>query len=71
MSAQEENDDRKDQYHLYQVHKKQPECKSHNNICEKYCKDCHEPTCAMCVTGDHKKHDVSHIDDIIKRKYHC
>ena len=64
MSAEEGNVDQKDNYH---VDKKQPECKSHKNICEMYCKDCHEPTCAMCVTHDHKKHYISHIDDIIMR----
>ena len=67
MSAQEEKDDHKDQCHLSHVDQKQPECKSHKKICEMYCTDCNEPTCAMCVTGDHKKHDISHIDDIIKR----
>ena len=67
MSAEEGNVDQKDNYHLSHVDKKQPECKSHKNICEMYCKDCHEPTCAMCVTHEHKKHDISHIDDIIKR----
>lgn len=67
MSAEEGMVDQNDNYHLSHVDQKQPECKSHKNICEMYCKDCHEPTCAICVTHDHKKHDISHIDDIIKR----
>ena len=44
-----------------------PECKSHNKTpCEMYCNDCLEPTCVMCVTTAHKKHDISNIKSIVE-----
>lgn len=44
-----------------------PECSSHKgNRCEMYCKDCHEPTCVLCVTTTHKKHDFTDIGEIIE-----
>lgn len=44
-----------------------PECSSHKgNRCEMYCKDCHEPTCVLCVTTTHKKHDFIDIGEIIE-----
>lgn len=42
-----------------------PECSSHKgNRCEMYCKDCHEPTCVLCVTTTHKIHDFTDIGEI-------
>lgn len=39
-----------------------PECKSHEQkLCEMFCNDCSEPTCALCVTTTHKKHDITDI----------
>ena len=44
-----------------------PECKSHNKTpCEMYCNDCLEPTCVMCVTTTHKKHDLTDIKSIVE-----
>eukprot|EP00105_Crassostrea_gigas_P020545 XP_011439340.1 PREDICTED: E3 ubiquitin-protein ligase TRIM36-like [Crassostrea gigas] len=44
-----------------------PGCSSHKgNRCEMYCKDCHEPTCVLCVTTTHKKHDFTDIGEIIE-----
>ena len=43
-----------------------PECKSHDKkLCEVYCNDCHEPTCVLCVTTTHNKHDITDIKSII------
>ena len=36
-----------------------PECETHQKRrCETYCKECSIPTCALCVTGEHKMHDI-------------
>ena len=44
-----------------------PECKSHDKTqCEMYCNDCQEPTCVLCVTTTHKKHDISDIKSIVE-----
>ena len=44
-----------------------PECKSHDKtVCEMYCNKCHEPTCVLCVTTAHKKHDITDIKSIIE-----
>nr|XP_022303789.1 E3 ubiquitin-protein ligase TRIM71-like [Crassostrea virginica] len=44
-----------------------PECKSHDKtLCETFCNDCHEPTCVLCVTTTHKKHDITYIKSIIE-----
>lgn len=44
-----------------------PECDSHKrNRCEMYCKDCMKPTCALCVTTTHKKHDFTGIGEIFE-----
>lgn len=44
-----------------------PECNSHKkNRCEMYCKDCCKPTCVLCVTTEHKKHDFTDIREIIE-----
>nr|XP_022304739.1 E3 ubiquitin-protein ligase TRIM71-like [Crassostrea virginica]XP_022304740.1 E3 ubiquitin-protein ligase TRIM71-like [Crassostrea virginica] len=44
-----------------------PECKSHDKtLCEMYCNDCNEPTCVLCVTTTHKKHDITDIKSIIE-----
>ena len=50
-----------------------PECNSHDKtLCETFCNDCHEPTCVLCVTTTHKKHDITDIKSIIKNlKRHC
>ncbi|XP_078327924.1 uncharacterized protein LOC111113257 [Crassostrea virginica] len=43
-----------------------PECKSHDKtLCEMYCNDCNKPTCVLCVTTTHKKHDITDIKSII------
>ena len=43
-----------------------PECKTHyKTLCEMYCNDCQEPTCVLCVTTTHKKHDIFDIQSII------
>nr|XP_022307539.1 uncharacterized protein LOC111113541 [Crassostrea virginica] len=44
-----------------------PECNSHDMaLCETFCNDCHEPTCVLCVTTTHKKHDITDIKNIIE-----
>lgn len=44
-----------------------PKCNSHKkNQCEMYCKDCCEPTCVMCVTTTHNKHDIGSIGEFIE-----
>ena len=44
-----------------------PECKYHDKThCEMYCNDCHEPTCVLCVTTTHKKHDITDIKSIVE-----
>ena len=44
-----------------------PECNSHDKtLCETFCNDCHEPTCVLCVTTTHKKHDITDIKSIIE-----
>lgn len=44
-----------------------PECDTHKkNRCELYCKDCHKPACALCVTTTHKKHNFTDIGEIIE-----
>ena len=49
-----------------------PECKYHNKtLCEMYCNDCHEPTCVMCVTTTHKKHDLTDIKSILENLKRC
>nr|XP_034319808.1 uncharacterized protein LOC117687442 [Crassostrea gigas] len=48
-----------------------PACKSHNkNRCEMFCKDCNEPTCVLCITSTHKKHDIADIGGIIENIMH-
>nr|XP_022305308.1 uncharacterized protein LOC111112203 [Crassostrea virginica] len=53
------------------IHKKEelilPECISHDKkLCEVYCNDCHEPTCVLCVTTTHNRHDITDIKSIIE-----
>ena len=44
-----------------------PECIPHGKPpCEVYCNDCQEPTCVLCVTTTHKKHDIADIKSIIE-----
>lgn len=44
-----------------------PECDTHKkNRCEMYCRECCKPTCALCVTTTHKKHDFTDIGEIIE-----
>ena len=44
-----------------------PECNSHDKtLCETFCNDCHEPTCVLCVTTTHNKHDIIDIKSIIE-----
>lgn len=31
-----------------------------------YCRDCNEPTCALCVTSNHKMHDIVDILEILQ-----
>lgn len=46
-----------------------PECDIHKkNRCEMYCRECCKPTCALCVTTSHKKHDFTDIGEIIENK---
>lgn len=46
-----------------------PECDIHKeNRCEMYCRECCKPTCALCVTTTHKKHDIIDIREIIENK---
>lgn len=48
-----------------------PACKSHNkNRCEMYCKDCNVPTCVLCITSTHNKHDIAEIGGIIENIKH-
>lgn len=43
-----------------------PECTSHDkNRCEMFCKDCNEPMCVLCVTSNHRRHDITDIKEII------
>ena len=53
------------------IHRKEElilsECKSHDTkLCEVYCNDCQEPSCVLCVTTAHKKHDISDIKSIVE-----
>nr|XP_022305300.1 E3 ubiquitin-protein ligase TRIM71-like [Crassostrea virginica]XP_022305301.1 E3 ubiquitin-protein ligase TRIM71-like [Crassostrea virginica]XP_022305302.1 E3 ubiquitin-protein ligase TRIM71-like [Crassostrea virginica]XP_022305303.1 E3 ubiquitin-protein ligase TRIM71-like [Crassostrea virginica] len=49
-----------------------PECNSHDKtLCETFCNDCHEPTCILCVTTTHKKHDITDIKSIIENFKRC
>lgn len=44
-----------------------PECIFHKKTqCEMFCKDCRIPTCVLCVTTTHKKHDITRIGEIIE-----
>ena len=44
-----------------------PGCKYHvKTLCEMYCNDCQEPTCVLCVTTRHKKHDITDINSILE-----
>lgn len=46
-----------------------PECDIHKKKrCEMYCRECCKPTCALCVTTSHKKHDFTDIGEIIENK---
>lgn len=46
-----------------------PECDIHKKKrCEMYCRECCQPTCALCVTTTHKKHDFTDIGEIIENK---
>nr|XP_034320216.1 uncharacterized protein LOC117687575 [Crassostrea gigas]XP_034320217.1 uncharacterized protein LOC117687575 [Crassostrea gigas] len=46
-----------------------PECDIHKkNRCEMYCRECCKPTCVLCVTTSHKKHDFTDIGEIIENK---
>nr|XP_034321768.1 uncharacterized protein LOC117688156 isoform X2 [Crassostrea gigas]XP_034321769.1 uncharacterized protein LOC117688156 isoform X2 [Crassostrea gigas] len=46
-----------------------PECDIHKKKrCEMYCRECCKPTCALCVTTSHKKHDITDIGEIIENK---
>lgn len=43
-----------------------PDCESHaKRRCETYCKDCRMPTCVVCVTDEHKMHDITSIDKML------
>lgn len=45
-----------------------PECNSHQkNRCELFCRNCNEPICVLCVTTIHKKHELTDIEEIIKK----
>ena len=35
-----------------------------------FCKDCNEPTCVLCITSTHKKHDIADIGGIIENIMH-
>ena len=44
-----------------------PGCKYHaKTLCEVYCNNCQEPTCVLCVTTRHKKHDITDINSILE-----
>lgn len=44
-----------------------PECDTHRkNRCEMYCKDCRQPTCALCVKTLHPKHNLTDMGEIIE-----
>ncbi|XP_065923997.1 uncharacterized protein [Magallana gigas] len=44
-----------------------PECNFHQTKrCEMYCRDCNEPTCVLCVTTTHKKHEMANILEILQ-----
>ncbi|XP_062580758.1 transcription intermediary factor 1-beta-like, partial [Saccostrea cucullata] len=43
-----------------------PECQSHRNKCETYCRDCKAAICIKCVIGSHKEHDVTEIEEIVQ-----
>lgn len=46
-----------------------PKCNRHvKNTCELYCKDCTTPICSTCVTGDHRKHNCTSLEDFIEEK---
>lgn len=48
-----------------------PECAIHKkNRCELYCKDCLKATCVLCVSTEHKKHDLTDIQQIIENSMH-
>ena len=67
MATEKGNDDKACQGGISSMYQNLPECEAHKQISVMYCKDCHEPTCILCVTGEqHKKHVFSHIDCIIE-----
>lgn len=44
-----------------------PECNFHQTKqCEMYCRDCKQPTCVLCVTTTHKKHEMANILEILQ-----
>lgn len=46
-----------------------PECNLHKKThCEMLCRDCSIPTCVMCVTTTHKKHDITRLGEIIENR---
>ncbi|XP_062620675.1 E3 ubiquitin-protein ligase TRIM71-like [Saccostrea cucullata] len=46
-----------------------PICLQHKkNRCETYCQECEIPICLQCMMGSHKKHEFTHIDDIIQKQ---
>lgn len=43
------------------------ECNFHKTKrCEMYCRDCNIPTCVICVTTTHKKHEMANILEILQ-----
>ena len=67
MATEKGNDDKACQGGISSMYQNLPECEAHKQISVMYCKDCHEPTCVLCVTGEqHKKHVFSHIDCILE-----
>ncbi|XP_052692329.1 uncharacterized protein LOC128170590 [Crassostrea angulata] len=43
------------------------ECSFHQTKrCEMYCRDCKQPTCVLCVTTTHKKHEMDNILEILQ-----
>lgn len=46
-----------------------PECNLHKKThCEMFCRDCRIPTCVLCVTTTHKKHDITRLGEIIENR---
>lgn len=52
--------------HLADKTKRHEVVESINKLCEMFCNDCSEPTCALCITTTHKKHDITDIGKTIE-----